>query len=198
MTLNKQISHFHPKISYLADKLKYFAIETYKKYNLALVNSVKSNENSYNIANDIFDFINNYHRKYGEKFDIDSLKSNINEEENDVYNICKNFIDIIFTDGERYVGDENSNKDNIIKEENNEDYEDDDFEKEKEDLGNKLSGINLNDNLEEVGNSDLYEDNETLKEYDKMNYIRCANGTRKLRIKLTNNIIEDLYIFKNK
>ena len=56
----------------------------------------------------------------------------------------------------------------------------------------------MNDDLEEVGNSDLYEDNETLKEYDKMNYIRCANGTRKLRIKLTNNIIEDLYIFKKK
>ena len=64
-TLNKQISHYHPKISYLADKLKYFAIEAYKKYNLALVNSVKSNENSYNIANDIFNFIKNYHRKYG-------------------------------------------------------------------------------------------------------------------------------------
>ena len=66
----------------------------------------------------------------------------------------------------------------------------------KKKIANKLSGINLNDDLEEVGNSDLYEDNETLKEYDKMNYIRCANGTRKLRIKLTNNIIEDLYIFK--
>ena len=56
----------------------------------------------------------------------------------------------------------------------------------------------MNDDSEEVANSDLYEDNETLKEYDKMNYIRCGNGTRKLRIKLTNNIIEELYIFKKK
>ncbi len=54
----------------------------------------------------------------------------------------------------------------------------------------------MNDNSEEVTNSDLYKDNETLKEYDKMNYIRCGNGIRKLRIKLTNNIIEELYIFK--
>ena len=74
--------------------------------------------------------------------------------------------------------------------------EDDDFEKEKEGLVIKLSSINLNDDLEEVGNSALYKDYKTLKEYDKMNYITCANSKRKIRIKLNNNIIEDLYTFK--
>lgn len=61
-TLNNQITHSHPKISYLVEKLKFYCYEGYKKYTNSLVNNVnlyKSDDN--NIAKDIFNFIKSFH-----------------------------------------------------------------------------------------------------------------------------------------
>ena len=38
-TLNNIINHNHPNIAYLVDKLKYFAIEAYKKYTASLISN---------------------------------------------------------------------------------------------------------------------------------------------------------------
>ena len=38
--LNKIISHYHPKITFLIDKLKFFACDAYKKYSTALVGAL--------------------------------------------------------------------------------------------------------------------------------------------------------------
>ena len=63
----------------MADKLKYFAIESYKKYNKALIGNISENQNPSNIAEDNLKFIKNFHQNYGEKFDIDLLKNKIDD-----------------------------------------------------------------------------------------------------------------------
>ena len=45
---------------------------------------------------------------------------------------------------------------------------------------------------------DLFEETDTIKDYEKLNYIKNKNGTKKIRYKLPDNIIDDLYIFKKK
>ena len=69
-TLNNIINHNHPKIAYLVDKLKYFALEAYRKYTASLVRYKPPKNESNNIAKDIFDFIDNFHKKYGIKLEI--------------------------------------------------------------------------------------------------------------------------------
>ena len=63
-TLNKQVSHYHPKISYLADKLKIFVCEAFKKYNSVMIGNNLDYNGKSNTANDIIHFIHNFHSKY--------------------------------------------------------------------------------------------------------------------------------------
>ena len=193
-TLNKIIPHYHPKISFLADKLKFFAIKTYQKYNNALIGNISENENSINIADDIFKFIKNFHQNYGENFDIDLLKNKFVIEKEKVLKICRDFIDIIFTDGDKYTNENN------IEEGENEDIiaDKDSFEIEKDNLLNKLNNLNIDVMGNENNANEIFEEPETLEEYDNVNYIKNNNGTRKLISKLKDNIIENLYIFKRK
>ena len=131
-TLNKIIPHYHPKISYLADKLKFFTIESYKI-------NISANQNPCKIADDILKFIKNFHKNYGEKIDIDLLKNKIDEGKGKVLKICSDFIDIIFTNDDKYS---NENK---MEEGQNEDVSaiKDSFEIEKDNLLDKLNNLNI-------------------------------------------------------
>lgn len=60
-TLNSIINHKHSNASYLVDKLSYFAIESYKKYTVSLINKNDNINYTDNIAKDIFNFIDEYH-----------------------------------------------------------------------------------------------------------------------------------------
>ena len=89
----------------MVDKLKYFAVEAYKKYTTSLVRYKPPENESNIIAKDIFDFIDNFHKKLIDKF---------NNENSQIYDITKNFIDLVFTDGDSYFSkvkddDENNN-----------------------------------------------------------------------------------------
>ena len=68
----------------------------------------------------------------------------------------------------------------------------------KKNLTDKLNNFNLEDNINDINEDNIYEERETINEYDKLNYIKNKNGTRKIIPKLRDTIIEDLYIFKNK
>ena len=74
----------------------------------------------------------------------------------------------------------------------------DNFEIDKNNLTDKLNNLNLEDDINDIIENDTYEERETLIEYDKLNYIKNKNGTRKLVIKLKDNIIDKLYVFKKK
>ena len=200
-TLNKKISHNHPKIAYLVDQLKFFANEAYKKYTAALVNNKpENNETDENISKDIFEFIKKFHNIYAEKLDIDKLIENLNEEKTEVYDICKKFIDLVFTDGDIFFNYLYDKEDVNNKESDSDEDNDkmDNFEIEKNNLTDKLNNLNLEDDINDINENDTYEERETLIEYDKLNYIKNKNGTRKLVIKLKDNIIDKLYVFKKK
>ena len=131
-TLNKIIPHYHPKISYLADKLKFFTIESYKI-------NISANQNPCKIADDILKFIKNFHKNYGEKIDIDLLKNKIDEEKGKVLKIYSDFINIIFTEGDKYKNENNK------EEGQNADVlaDKDSLEIEKDKLLNKLNSLHI-------------------------------------------------------
>ena len=101
-TLNNQISHYHPKIAYLTDKLKIYAREAFKKHNSVMVGNNIINNDQNNIANDIIKSISNFHEKYYQKLDIETLIPKLDDEKNKVTNICKDFLNLIFIDDENY------------------------------------------------------------------------------------------------
>ena len=74
----------------------------------------------------------------------------------------------------------------------------DSFEIEKDNLVNKLNNLNIDDTNYEMNENEIFEEPETLEEYENVNYIKNKNETRKIIFKLRDNIIEDLYIFKKK
>ena len=74
----------------------------------------------------------------------------------------------------------------------------DNFEIEKNNLTDKLNNLNLEDDINDRNEDDIYEERETINEYDKLNYIKNKNGTRKIVFKLKDNIIDKLYEFKKK
>ena len=99
----------------------------------------------------------------------------------------------MFIDGENFFLESENSGDNQSGE--NENVENDNFEKEKENLNMKLNCLNI-ESEEYSQDKEIFEEEETIKEYDKINFIRNKNGKTKNKIKLDDNIIEKLYIFK--
>ena len=52
------------------------------------------------------------------------------------------------------------------------------------------------ENEEYCREKEIFEEEETIKELDKINYIRYKNGKTRIKAKLDDNIIEKLFIFK--
>ena len=194
-TLNNIINHYHPKVVFLVDKLKFFACDAYKKYSTAMVGTLPdSKKETKNIAMDIYDFIKKFHINCNEFFDIEKLNKYILKENKEIVDICKNFLDIIFTDGDLFICnlEENEENNNIwinINEENH-------FEKEEFNLTEKLNKLNIeNENLDNF-HEDIFEEEETLNEYENINYVKKPNGTKKFKASLSNNLINKLYLLK--
>ena len=159
--------------------------------------------------NVIKNILKSFHSKYNIGFDIIKLIENLKNEGKFVYDICKIFVDLIFTDGDSFINNLNNTENLSIEAENsfenpenensNEKNEADNFLKEKNNLIEKLENINLEqDKNEEIDNNDIFEEFETLNEYDTVNYKNHKNNKISFIPKLDNNIIEDLYIFKRK
>lgn len=196
-TLNNLINHNHPKISYLVDKLGYFAVEAFKNYTASLLQNNEPINSSYNIADDILKFIEDFHQKYNMKIGINNLLDNLENEGEKIYEISKNFIDILFTDGETYISSIKNNSDNIdMNGENMENDEKDNFETEENNLEEKLNNLTINEIEENFYNIEIFEDLETLNEYDEINYTKYGKGKRRYVSKIPGNIIENLYLFK--
>ena len=72
--INKYISHYHPKCSYLVEQLKIITKDYYEKYISNLSVNIKiNNENEDYLSNDICNFIKKFISKHNENLDIDSL-----------------------------------------------------------------------------------------------------------------------------
>ena len=87
-----------------------------------------------------------------------------------IVEISKNFIDILFMDGDDYLNNLTNDKpnleENLITELN---VEINNFEIEDYNLINKLNNLNANDNdIKNNENNDVFEEKETFNEYDSI------------------------------
>ena len=63
-SLNDSIEGYHPKISYLIEKLKIFSIKSYNKYKIEKIFFNKEIKHGNNIADDILKFLKKFKKKY--------------------------------------------------------------------------------------------------------------------------------------
>ena len=124
------------------------------------------NNESKNISQEIFNFIQKFHQTYNEYLDVEKLIKYMEAEKTGIIDICKYFIDLIFVDGDIFTlnleKSDEKNKDGLDIDE--ESY----FENEEINLTQKLKKLNFNEN--DADNNTIFEDEETLKEYAKINY----------------------------
>ena len=92
--LNKKISHYHPKMSFLVNGLKNITKEYYKEYikTLSIVNKKKEETRNY-IAEDIFEFVKKFVKDTKETFDLDSFIQNISKDGESFYKLLVEIMD---------------------------------------------------------------------------------------------------------
>ena len=94
--LNDAINGFHPKISYLVEKLKTFTIKSYHIYIESIVNNKEEKYEKYSVINDILNFIIKYNRKYGTKLNANMIIQGEEETITDIDILCKNVLELLF------------------------------------------------------------------------------------------------------
>ena len=137
--LNRKISHFHPKMSYLVNELKILTKEYYDEY-ICSLSKIKNKKESPNyIAKDIFEFIKKFVNVSKENFDLDSLIQNVGNDGNNFYNLIIEIMEKVSDESENVIESlksifikNNILKSNEIKKEENEDIEKGEEEEEDE------------------------------------------------------------------
>lgn len=94
--INRKISHYHPKMSYLVDELKNITKLYYDDYikNLSIIKKEKWNFNY--IANDIFKFIKNFVHINKENIDLNSIVQNLNKDGENFYHLIISILENVF------------------------------------------------------------------------------------------------------
>lgn len=78
--LNQQIEVYHPKLSYLSAKYKFFIIKAYNKFIESLIKEIPNIINKFTIIKDLNEYLSCYNKKYSEKI---NLHLNIQSKEED-------------------------------------------------------------------------------------------------------------------
>ena len=94
--LNDSINGFHPKLSYLAEKLKEFTIKGYHVYIESIVNNKEEKYEKYSVINDILNFIMKYNKKYGSTFNANIIIQGEGETIADIDNLCKKVLELLY------------------------------------------------------------------------------------------------------
>ena len=138
--LNRKISHFHPKMSYLVNELKIITKEYYDDYICSLSKLKKNKESTNYIAKDIFEFIKKFVNVSKENFDLDSLIQNVGNDGKNFYNLIIEIMEKVSDESENVIESlksifikNNILKFNEIEKEENEDIEKGEEEEEEED-----------------------------------------------------------------
>ena len=101
--LNKKISHFHPKMSFLVDGLKKITKEYYDDY-ISVLSKVKKKEYSHNyIAKDIFNFVKKFVVTSKENFDLDTLIQNVANDGENFYRLIKDIFEKISDESDNII-----------------------------------------------------------------------------------------------
>ena len=93
--LNNSINGFHPKLSFLAEKLKEFTIKGYHVYIESIVNNKEEKYEKYSVINDILNFIMKYNKKYGSTLNANIIIKGEGETIADIDNLCKKLLELL-------------------------------------------------------------------------------------------------------
>ena len=95
-TLNNTIKSFHPRISYLVDKLRNITINKYEEYKSPIKRPKKPVHKRYSNVEDIYTFISKYNNKYKTKINPKIIIQSDEEEVKNIYKICDKTLEAIF------------------------------------------------------------------------------------------------------
>ena len=171
--INRNISHYHPKMSYLVDELKNITKSYYDDYikNLSILKKEKEPFNY--IANDIFKFIKKFVYINKENININTIVQNLNKDGESFYHliisILENIVDcdynIIESIKPIFV------KNNILKRNDNEAILEDEAEEEEE----KDSDDN-DDSINKIKKYNNKSNNNSIINNKNKDYIYLFNG----------------------
>jgi len=127
-TLNRTISHYHPKIGYLLIKLKEYINKSYTIFTESLIKNINNNIEKINIADDIYEFLKKYMNKIKSNIHIYNFIDNF-ETPKDINELFTKFLDLIYEEQENFFeiiydnqNEENNNDTASEDEEVNEKY----------------------------------------------------------------------------
>ena len=98
--LNDSLNSFHPKISYLVEKLKNFTINGYQIYIESIVNNKEEKYIKYSVIDDILLFISKFKKKYKIDLEPNIIIQEESDISKDIESICQKILDF-FYDGRR-------------------------------------------------------------------------------------------------
>ena len=184
--LNTNIEVFHPKLSFLIEKYKSVIISVYNKIKDSIIKEIGHKNEKFSIINDIYEYLNNYNKKYSSKIDIHTIIQSDKDELKIINKISNYLVDMFFN----LELDEDliDNNDNIINEiENNIDnnfniqYENENTFNEKFE---ESIEINENDyfNDDELNNLDEFFPQKKFKNKGKRTYNELIGEKNELKL----------------
>ena len=192
--LNEEIEGFHPKISYLVDKLKLFTIKGYQFYIESIINKKEEKYEKYSIINDILNFIAKFNKKYHISLNANMIIQGEGETISDIDNVCKKVLELLFDveDGKTGLNEKedilNESKGNNILdlEKESSDLEENELNKENqiiicEEQDGDLDSIfidefNENENYKKKKRNHLSLENDLTKFYDNLKISNKSNN----------------------
>ena len=141
--LNHQLEFFHPKLSYLVEKYKFFIKNVYIKIKESLVKEIPNKNNKLSIIDDIYNYLSSYNKKYSEKIDIHKIIQ-VNNKEFDIINKITKYLTELFFNLDYGNEDDKLSKNNNVSnsdDNNNKNNLDEMFVSEYEKETNKINDL---------------------------------------------------------
>ena len=162
--LNNTIDSFHPKISYFVEKLKTIVLLKYEDYKNSIKKPKIPHHQKYSLTLDIYNFIENYNKKYYSSISPKLIIQGDNEETSKINNIIEKIIDtyfdmdnnLVFSNQYLDIKFETKN-DNVIN-------GDDDVEQEEEDINLKNEKTKHNEKVDKIETENLMIESHYLNE----------------------------------
>ena len=162
--LNNTIDSFHPKISYFVEKLKTIVLLKYEDYKNSIKKPKIPHHQKYSLTLDIYNFIENYNKKYDSSISPKLIIQGDNEETSKINNIIEKIIDtyfdmdnnLVFSNQYLDIKFETKN-DNVIN-------GDDDVEQEEEDINLKNEKTKHNEKVDKIETENLMIESHYLNE----------------------------------
>ena len=94
--LNSNIEVFHPKLSFLIEKYKSLILSLYNKIKDSIINDIGTKKEKFSIINDIYEYLNNYNKKYSSKINIHNIIQSEKDELKIINKISNYLVELFF------------------------------------------------------------------------------------------------------